>query len=177
VRILYGEGDQFGCWLDVVADAIVWHALGEPDAGAGLPPAALAARPAGAGAHADAAAGGAQADAGDAEARLVDQWLEAGARSGPGSGRLLGGARAPAGAGADGSTGRPVVRSVLGRESRGPGAWEAARTPGAVDLPPAQQHGGLPGGLWRASGLHRRAREVVRRSGGGARRAGPARHA
>jgi len=161
----------------VVADAIVWHALGEPDAGASLPPAALTARPAGAGAHAAAAAGGAQADASDAEARLVDQWLEAGARSGPGSGRLLGGARAPAGAGADGSTGRPVARAVLGRESRGPGAWEAARTPSAGDLPPAQQHGGLPGGLWRASGLHRRAREVVRRSGGGARRAGPARHA
>ncbi|KAK9841053.1 hypothetical protein WJX81_008184 [Elliptochloris bilobata] len=38
VRILYGEGDRFGCWLDVAADAIVWHALGEPDAGAVAPP-------------------------------------------------------------------------------------------------------------------------------------------
>ncbi len=27
VRILYGEGDRYGCWLDVAADAIVWHAL------------------------------------------------------------------------------------------------------------------------------------------------------
>ena len=25
VRILYGEGDRYGCWLDVAADAIVWH--------------------------------------------------------------------------------------------------------------------------------------------------------
>ena len=36
MRILYGEGDRFGCWLDVAAQAIVWHALGE--AGAALPP-------------------------------------------------------------------------------------------------------------------------------------------
>lgn len=27
VRILYGEGDRFGCWLDVALDAIVWHRL------------------------------------------------------------------------------------------------------------------------------------------------------
>lgn len=27
VRILYGEGDRYGCWLDVAADAIVWHEL------------------------------------------------------------------------------------------------------------------------------------------------------
>ena len=47
VRILYGEGDRFGCWLDVPADAIVWHALGAPDAGATLP--APAAAPPGAG--------------------------------------------------------------------------------------------------------------------------------
>ncbi len=25
VRILYGEGDRFGCWVDVAADAIAWH--------------------------------------------------------------------------------------------------------------------------------------------------------
>ncbi|KAK9834907.1 hypothetical protein WJX81_007705 [Elliptochloris bilobata] len=31
VRILYGEGDRFGCWVDVAAEAIVWHAIGEPD--------------------------------------------------------------------------------------------------------------------------------------------------
>ena len=37
VRILYGEGDRFGCWLDVAADAIAWHALGEPDAESLLP--------------------------------------------------------------------------------------------------------------------------------------------
>ena len=37
VRIVYGEGDRFGCWLDVVADSIVWHAVGAPDAGATLP--------------------------------------------------------------------------------------------------------------------------------------------
>ncbi len=42
VRILYGEGDRFGCWLDVAADAIVWHALGAPDAGAMLPAPAAA---------------------------------------------------------------------------------------------------------------------------------------
>ncbi len=42
VRILYGEGDRFGCWLDVAADAIVWHALGDPDAGATLPAPAAA---------------------------------------------------------------------------------------------------------------------------------------
>ena len=37
MRILYGEGDRFGCWLDVAADAIAWHALGEPDADSVLP--------------------------------------------------------------------------------------------------------------------------------------------
>lgn len=31
MRILYGEGDRFGCWLDVAAEAIVWHPLGGPD--------------------------------------------------------------------------------------------------------------------------------------------------
>ena len=25
--ILYGEGDRFGCWLDVALGAIVWHRL------------------------------------------------------------------------------------------------------------------------------------------------------
>lgn len=25
VRIFYGEGDRFGCWLDINTDAIVWH--------------------------------------------------------------------------------------------------------------------------------------------------------
>ena len=38
MRILYGEGDRFGCWLDVAAQAIVWHALDAPDEGAALPP-------------------------------------------------------------------------------------------------------------------------------------------
>lgn len=31
IRILYGEGDRFGCWLDVAADAIVWHELSGED--------------------------------------------------------------------------------------------------------------------------------------------------
>ena len=30
VRILYGEGDRYGCWLDVLADNIVWHAISSP---------------------------------------------------------------------------------------------------------------------------------------------------
>lgn len=25
VRIFYGEGDRYGCWLDINADTIVWH--------------------------------------------------------------------------------------------------------------------------------------------------------
>ncbi len=66
VRIFYGEGDRFGCWLDVAADAIAWHALGSPDAGSALLSraprgAALANRtraPAGAAAGALAAAAG-----------------------------------------------------------------------------------------------------------------------
>lgn len=41
VRIFYGEGDGFGCWLDVAAGAIVWHALGSPDAGSASLPRAL----------------------------------------------------------------------------------------------------------------------------------------
>ena len=32
VRILYGEGDRHGCWLDVLADNIVWHELSDPAA-------------------------------------------------------------------------------------------------------------------------------------------------
>ena len=32
VRILYGEGDRYGCWLDVLADNIVWHELSDPAA-------------------------------------------------------------------------------------------------------------------------------------------------
>ena len=31
VRILYGEGDRFGCWLDVAADAIEWHELSQEE--------------------------------------------------------------------------------------------------------------------------------------------------
>lgn len=30
VRILYGEGDRYGCWLDVLAANIVWHELSDP---------------------------------------------------------------------------------------------------------------------------------------------------
>ena len=30
VRILYGEGDRYGCWLDVLADNIVWHPISSP---------------------------------------------------------------------------------------------------------------------------------------------------
>ena len=30
VRILYGEGDRYGCWLDVLADNIVWHPVSNP---------------------------------------------------------------------------------------------------------------------------------------------------
>jgi hypothetical protein len=30
VRILYGEGDRYGCWLDAVASNIVWHELADP---------------------------------------------------------------------------------------------------------------------------------------------------
>ena len=30
VRILYGEGDRYGCWLDVLADNIVWHPISNP---------------------------------------------------------------------------------------------------------------------------------------------------
>ena len=33
VRILYGEGDRYGCWLDVAADNIVWHELSDPSEG------------------------------------------------------------------------------------------------------------------------------------------------
>ena len=40
MRILYGEGDRYGCWVDIPAPAIVWHALAPPD---GAPAAALAA--------------------------------------------------------------------------------------------------------------------------------------
>ena len=40
MRILYGEGDRYGCWVDIPAPAIVWHALAPPD---GTPAAALAA--------------------------------------------------------------------------------------------------------------------------------------
>ena len=29
VRILYGEGDRYGCWLDVLAANIVWHELSD----------------------------------------------------------------------------------------------------------------------------------------------------
>ena len=32
VRILYGEGDRYGCWLDVLAANIVWHELSDPAA-------------------------------------------------------------------------------------------------------------------------------------------------
>ena len=27
MRILYGEGDRYSCWVDVQADAIAWHEL------------------------------------------------------------------------------------------------------------------------------------------------------
>ena len=30
VRILYGEGDRYGCWLDVLVDNIVWHPISNP---------------------------------------------------------------------------------------------------------------------------------------------------
>ena len=30
LRILYGEGDRYGCWLDVLVDNIVWHELSDP---------------------------------------------------------------------------------------------------------------------------------------------------
>ena len=45
VRILYGEGDRYGCWLDVVASNIVWHELSDPAAmlPAGQPAAEMAA--------------------------------------------------------------------------------------------------------------------------------------
>ena len=44
VRILYGEGDRYGCWLDIVASAIVWHELSDPAAmlPAGQPAAGMA---------------------------------------------------------------------------------------------------------------------------------------
>ena len=32
MKILYGEGDRYGCSLDVAADAIVWHELLEVEA-------------------------------------------------------------------------------------------------------------------------------------------------
>ena len=45
VRILYGEGDRYGCWLDIVASNIVWHELSDPTAmlPAGQPAAGMAA--------------------------------------------------------------------------------------------------------------------------------------
>ena len=30
VRIFYGEGDRYGCWLDIDTDTIVWHELRPP---------------------------------------------------------------------------------------------------------------------------------------------------
>ncbi len=33
VRILHGDSVSFGCWLDVPADTIAWHALSSPGAG------------------------------------------------------------------------------------------------------------------------------------------------
>ena len=43
VRILYGEGDRYGCWVDIPAAAIVWHALALPDGTPAAAPAASAA--------------------------------------------------------------------------------------------------------------------------------------
>ena len=43
VRILYGEGDRYGCWVDIPAPAIVWHALAPPDGTPAAVPAASAA--------------------------------------------------------------------------------------------------------------------------------------
>ncbi|KAK9830983.1 hypothetical protein WJX81_005385 [Elliptochloris bilobata] len=43
VRILYGEGDRYGCWIDIPAPAIVWHALDPPDGTPDGAPAASAA--------------------------------------------------------------------------------------------------------------------------------------
>ena len=51
LRILYGEGDRYGCWLDVLADNIVWHELSDPAAlpasqpGADTPADEVSARP------------------------------------------------------------------------------------------------------------------------------------
>ena len=43
MRILYGEGDRYGCWVDIPAPAIVWHALAPPDGTPAAAPAASAA--------------------------------------------------------------------------------------------------------------------------------------
>ncbi len=43
VRILYGEGDRYACWVDIPAAAIVWHALAPPDGALAAAPAASAA--------------------------------------------------------------------------------------------------------------------------------------
>ena len=90
MRILYGEGDRFGCWLDVAVEAIVWHELGAPDASAALPPSRgqPPSLPSGRGvaAAADAAAGG-TADAAKFETLAwgSDLWLERGVRLRPGT--------------------------------------------------------------------------------------------
>ncbi len=42
VRILYGEGDRFGCWLDVAAEAIVWHELSQEEVLPSNEPASMA---------------------------------------------------------------------------------------------------------------------------------------
>ena len=165
VRILYGEGDRFGCWLDVAAEAIEWRELGEPDAGAVSPPAAPPAAvdanartgaAAFAAATAAAAGGGrsAQVNESDAAARLADQWLEpkAGSRPAtldPGLGLRLGASS--------------VAAAGQAPPTRG--------TRGAV----LREQDSLPGALSRgAMSLHRRAREVMQRSSR-SRRSGPAR--
>ena len=38
IRIFYGEGDRYGCWLDIDTRSIVWHAL-ESSLGASVAPA------------------------------------------------------------------------------------------------------------------------------------------
>ena len=139
MRILYGEGDRFGCWLDVAVQAIVWHALGAPDAGAALPPGSGAppsySREPALAAAADAAAGG---DASPARPKALawgsDLWLERGVfleRAGAGAGaprpagedsvgELPGGVRAVAHGRLGAAHRRP---SNMGRSVRSGLAW------------------------------------------------------
>lgn len=162
---MYGEGDRFGCWLDVAADAIAWHALDAADGAPAAPlPAQLASNEgAAAGAAAATAAPAVGAEklltmpAMDGGMRLADQWLERTPGSGVGSAAGSGDADMPPG-GADQPT-AAVGRGTRGMELGGP------------RLGP--HSGGLSGAFSRATTLHRRAREVARH--GGSRRGGPAR--